>query len=203
MYPDATPADDTDNPRKHYLFEDARFPNALTGIINENGVRYASWEYDAYGRAISSTHNGGIDKYEFEYIDGNTTLVRKYVSDTEYHETVKKHDRYNGSEVVTAVSNSPCTDCIVGDVLKVFDPETGNLMSKTNEKGVVTTYQYDSNHHQILRVEAAGTPQERVVETQWDDAFNKPLRIIEGGQITEYAYDASSKVTSKTVRVVE
>ena len=39
---------------RQYVYGNASFPNALTGIIDENGKRYASWTYDAQGRAISS-----------------------------------------------------------------------------------------------------------------------------------------------------
>jgi YD repeat-containing protein len=42
-------------------------PNALTGITDENGVRYATYQYDASGRAISTEHAGGVNKYSLNY----------------------------------------------------------------------------------------------------------------------------------------
>ena len=30
-----------------YLYENAALPSALTGILDENGKRYATWTYDA------------------------------------------------------------------------------------------------------------------------------------------------------------
>ena len=42
------------------------YAHDLTGIVDENGTRYASWTYDAAGRATSSEHGAfgsGIDKY--------------------------------------------------------------------------------------------------------------------------------------------
>ena len=36
-------------------------PFALTGIIDENGGRYATWTYDPGGRALSSQHGAGAD----------------------------------------------------------------------------------------------------------------------------------------------
>ena len=38
---------------------DTTFPNLLTGIIDENGVRFATWTYDSLARATSSQHAGG------------------------------------------------------------------------------------------------------------------------------------------------
>ena len=41
-------------------------PRALTGIT-ENGVRFSTFKYDCYSRAVSTEHNGGIDKHSFTY----------------------------------------------------------------------------------------------------------------------------------------
>lgn len=59
IYSDDTPGDDTDNPRRSYLYEDSRFPHALTGITDESGQHYATYGYDNNGRAFSSEHAGG------------------------------------------------------------------------------------------------------------------------------------------------
>ena len=66
-YPDETPNNLTDNPSIQFLYEDTRFPNHLTGKINEKGVRYASWTYDEEGRAISSEHGQNLEKVELDY----------------------------------------------------------------------------------------------------------------------------------------
>ncbi len=44
-----------------YLYENASYPFALTGIIDENGNRYATWGYDDSGRATSSQLAGGVN----------------------------------------------------------------------------------------------------------------------------------------------
>ena len=51
VYPDTTPTDDTDNPRKTYLYENTTYPNHLTGIVDENGDRFGTYSYDANGKA--------------------------------------------------------------------------------------------------------------------------------------------------------
>jgi len=73
IFPDLTLEDDSDNPRKKYLYENQKFPNHLTGIIDENGDRYATWQYDNRGRAITSEHAHttnaiGQEKVELVYI---------------------------------------------------------------------------------------------------------------------------------------
>ncbi len=50
-----------------YHFEDARFPGALTGK-SFSGVRYSSFAYDSEGRATSTEHAGGVERYGFSYV---------------------------------------------------------------------------------------------------------------------------------------
>jgi len=75
-YPDATPANSADNPKRIYHYENADFPNHLTGITDENGVRYATYAYDANGLAISTEHAQttnptGQEKFELDYQGAN------------------------------------------------------------------------------------------------------------------------------------
>ena len=45
-----------DQTTRRYHYEDTRHPHALTGITDENGDRYATYGYDAMGRAVSTSH---------------------------------------------------------------------------------------------------------------------------------------------------
>ena len=69
IYPDLTPDDNADNPRKVYHYENPDFPKHLTGITDENGDRYASWSYDAQGRANSSEHAQTTNQSGQERVD--------------------------------------------------------------------------------------------------------------------------------------
>ena len=91
IYPDDTLDDDTDNPSRTYHYEDTRFPHALTGITNENGVRFATWAYDEEGRAILSEHADGAERVEFTYNpDGTTTVIDALGQINTYHFQVVK-----------------------------------------------------------------------------------------------------------------
>lgn len=56
-----------DNTSKQYFYELPAFPQALTGITNEANQRYATFSYDALGRAIGTQHAGGADNYQLSY----------------------------------------------------------------------------------------------------------------------------------------
>ncbi len=71
VYPDST-TDTSDNPRRIYHYEDTRFPNNITGITNVDGDRYATFSYNADGRAIESalaptTNSVGQERVQLEY----------------------------------------------------------------------------------------------------------------------------------------
>jgi len=72
IYPDTTPSDDTDNPRKIYHYDNQDYPNHLTGITDENGERYGNFAYDDDGKAILSelgttTNVVGQEKIELDF----------------------------------------------------------------------------------------------------------------------------------------
>ncbi len=61
---------------RRYVYGDASFPHALTGIVDENGAAFASWAYDAKGRAVSSQHAGGVELTTVAYnADGSSTVT--------------------------------------------------------------------------------------------------------------------------------
>ena len=45
------------------LYEDSRWPLAVSGLIDERGIRLATYRYDDTGRAVLSEHALGADRY--------------------------------------------------------------------------------------------------------------------------------------------
>jgi YD repeat-containing protein len=64
-----------DSKIRTYHYENGGLPKHLTGITDENGARYATWSYDAQGRAISSTHAGGADATTLVYNASSTVVT--------------------------------------------------------------------------------------------------------------------------------
>lgn len=53
----------------------ADLPHALTGITDENGDRYATYQYQADGKAISTGHAKGADLHTLTYGTNSTTVT--------------------------------------------------------------------------------------------------------------------------------
>ena len=67
-----------DTKTKSFVYERADLPWALTGVIDEENKRYATYGYDAEGRATSTEHAGGTNKYVAQW----TTPPRWNISET-------------------------------------------------------------------------------------------------------------------------
>ncbi len=204
IYPDETPADNTDNPRRQYHYEDPNFPHALTGITDENGVRYATWTYDAQGRAISSEHAGGIDKTTLDYTyledaaDPRVTVTNPLGKQTTYHLTT-----IHGVRKVTQVEGHPTASCAGANKAYQYDAN-GNVISKTDWNGVTTTYTYDLDRNlELSRTEAVGTPEERTITTEWHPQYRLPTKVTEPNKITEYSYSPQGQLLNRHEQTIQ
>ena len=183
-----------DTKTRIYHYEDTSFVNALTGITNEDSVRYATWGYDAQGRADSSEHAGGVDNFTLTYnADGTITETNPLGKQTIYTYTV-----INGLRKITKVDGVASTHCPAANKEYTYTAD-GYLQSKTDWEGNVSDYTYDANGLETSRVEAVGTAEERTVTTTWDTSLRLPDVITEAGKTTDYAYDGDGRMTSVTV----
>ncbi|MEW8051814.1 MAG: DUF6531 domain-containing protein [Candidatus Thiodiazotropha sp.] len=185
-----------DNASRQYHYEDPRFPYHLTGITDEKGDRYATWAYDAEGRAILSEHAAGAEQVELVYNpDGTTTVTDAVGSERNYHFIVKQ-----GGIKVDHIEGHRCTTCSSGSTQAYTYDTNGFVASKTDWNGNVTTYIRDFQGRELSRTESSGTPDARTVTTAWDTTLNKPLVITEPDRITEYTYDANGRKLSTNQR---
>jgi YD repeat-containing protein len=159
----------------------ANFFNALTGIVDENGDRYATFQYDSRERVVSTEHSGA-QRYLLSYGAGATTVTDPLGAVRSYGFL-----RVLGTFKNTDISNLPCPSC--GPALQAFEAN-GNVVSQTDWNGNRTVFGYDlARNLETTRTEASSTPQARTVTTQWHPAFRLPVRTAEPLRITSYAYN--------------
>ncbi|QGX39346.1 RHS repeat-associated core domain-containing protein [Permianibacter aggregans] len=180
IYPDETPSNEFDNPRKQFLYEDSRFPSALTGIVDENGSRFASYVYDGERRVIAENHAEIADKVEFEYLNDSTTMVKSYRTANEYHETLYSFYRSHGSDQFRAIEQMPCPGCATGTETREFNDQ-GLLSQITDKNGGLTTVEYHPSGLEHIRTEGLGTPEQKVTITEWNDEHRLPSRLVANG----------------------
>ncbi|HWW69447.1 MAG TPA: DUF6531 domain-containing protein [Duganella sp.] len=178
--------------------------NSLTGIVDENGGRFATWGYDCAGRAISSEHAGGVEKVQISYgarnTDGTqTTTVTSAIGTAAAPATIV---RSYHSKIVLGVSkndalNQPCAGCD-GMLERTYDGN-GNVLSGKDWNGSKTVYTYDSTRNlETSRTEASGTASARTTTTSWHATLRLPIKIAAPLRITTFEYDAAGNVLGKS-----
>ena len=185
-----------DNTVRQYVYNEqtntsnTSLPHALTGIIDESGNRYATWQYDTYGRAISSQHAGGEELTTLAYnADGSTTVtdargnVHSYTLTTQF-----------GLVKPTAVTGVPILN--TGGQAFTYD-SNGFIASRTDWNGNITTYTHDTRGDETSRTEASGTALARTITTVWHPTFHLPTQItapsgVSGvNRVTTFSYDTT------------
>ncbi|MFJ2988638.1 RHS repeat protein [Collimonas sp. NPDC087041] len=184
-----------DNRTRQYVYENTAYLNALTGIIDENGLRFATWSYDSQGNAISSEHAVGVEKVTLTYPTAANTIATDAGGATRTYAT----------QVINGIAKAGSINEVCGvncnrSLLMNYDAN-GNVTSRTDYNGAVTTYSYDLIRDlETSRVEASGTAQARTITTAWHATYRLPLQIAEPKLLTTYTYDASGNLLSKTVQ---
>ena len=184
-----------DGKGKTYHYEDTSFPHHLTGITDENNIRFATWAYNANGKAISSEHAGGVERGTFTYNADGTTTVTGALGDTRvYHFEVQ-----NGARVVSQITGDQCTTCGNGHMQSRAYDTNGFLSGYTDWNGNQTALVNNARGLTETRSEAVGKPEERITTTDWHSNFNRPTQITEPGRATGFIYDSSGQLLSRTV----
>jgi len=201
-----------DNSQRQYHYNEAAYinngepcpnaaglPNALTGITDENGVRYAFFKYECDGRAVSTEHIDGIDKYSFIYTGNVDTAVA--TTETDPLGTVRTRKYAQLLSIVQPVSvTQPAPDGKGTVTSSISYDANGNIISRTDFNGITTTYSYDLTRNlETSRTEAAGTAEARTISIDWHPQYRLPLSITELGLKTSYRYDAKGNITQKTL----
>lgn len=177
-----------DGSQRTYLYENPALPNHLTGIMDENSNRYATYGYDPYGRVTLSEHAGGADAVALNYFTEGTTEVtmplgdiRRYSYD-QNRPTFEVQELSDGSGAVTYSRNAD-----------------GWQTERIDARGHISRYTYDE-HHLIQRTEGSGTDEERSFQYSWDNSLNRQTSLAEPGALTAFSYDSEGRLESRTIQ---
>jgi RHS repeat-associated protein len=186
-----------------YLYENPSFPKALTGMVDENNTRSATYAYDAQGRAISSELAGGADKYQVSY--GTSTAagaLNTSATITDPLGTARNYTYSNtaGSLAVTGANVTSNGQMPGADAASRVQNAQGLIDSETDYLGVQTMFTWDATRKLPLSTtRAAGRPEAQTTNTTWHPTLRLPTSIIETGRTTNYTYDSAGNRLSQSV----
>ena len=121
-----------------FLYENPIYVSALTGIVDEEGQRYATYTYDSQGRATRTEHSGGVNTYTIAFNADGSSAVTDPLGTTR---------TFGYSLVVNAIKrigiSQPCTTCGDGAQANTYDG-SGNVASRTDFNNKKVCYAYDT-----------------------------------------------------------
>ena len=173
-----------DAPQKSFVYGEGS--NLLTGIIDELGKRYATWEYDAQGRGILSEHAGGVERVSINRDPFGTVVT----------DSLGNQQRYQFSKVVDQPKlvrqDKPAGSGCYASVAKLEYDASGNVNKRIEFDGSVTEFTYDQARKLLISKREASNDSAftRVSQTIWHDVLPLPLKRATAKMLTTYEYDA-------------
>lgn len=199
-------------------------PNAMTGLVDENGVRYASWAYDCMARVTTSVLAGNVNKVTLAHGSAaagvyssttNTTNITYTYGDSSSPKSTSSisygYKLVNGTTIPNYIGTN-CIEC--GPVTAWSYDANGNVTSRKEWNNNATCYAYDlSRNLETTRIEGVDAYNSscsaawsatslaaplRKISTQWHATYRLPVKIAEPLKLTTYSYDATGNLLTKT-----
>ncbi|HEV2679454.1 MAG TPA: DUF6531 domain-containing protein, partial [Rhodanobacter sp.] len=145
------------------LTSGANLPNAMTGIIDEKGVRYETTTFDSTGRATSSTFAGAVGTTQVTYnADGTSSVTFPLGHTANFGLTTA-----DGLGRVGTL-DQPCgPDCGQPWRTRTYD-SNGYPASYTDFNNITTQVSYDAYGLLNQQIDALGTNNQRTTATSWN-----------------------------------
>lgn len=177
-----------------YLYENPAMPFALTGVINENGNRSASWTYDALGRALSSALGGGVGKTSVFYNDADGT---RSVTNSLGAVEVIHFATMQGVRKIIRIDRL-ATDTTVAASRAFGYDNNGFLANQYDWNTNITEFKNDNRGLATAINEAIGAPVARNTVIENHATFRLPIKSIRPGKTQSLNYDGNAHLTNRT-----
>ncbi|WP_177176971.1 RHS repeat-associated core domain-containing protein [Faunimonas pinastri] len=184
-------------PAVSYKYENATYPYALTGVVDENGKQFASWNYTDTSLAERSENAGGVNSTTFSYSlnssgTGTVLVTNPLGKQSTYHIGYVGNVGKVTSITTAATAHTPATT-------ESFTYDTnGFVASHTDRDGHVTRYTNNSRGQTTAETDGYGTAAARTINTTWDANLHVPTEVTEPGLTRTFQYDASGRLTQRT-----
>ncbi|PCI78323.1 MAG: hypothetical protein COB20_06795 [SAR86 cluster bacterium] len=177
-----------DNPFRQYHYE-SNLLDPLTGITDENGDRFATWNYAGGGFAVSSEHAGGVGRVDLNYTKIETGVLEVTDIGPLGKELKTTFIEILDERLITQIERAASATSPAATRTFTYDVN-GYPASQSDWNGNLTNFVHDSRGLELSRTEGVGTAAERTLSTTWHPIFRKPTEVVEPGRTTSFAYDS-------------
>jgi YD repeat-containing protein len=186
-----------------------RWPQAVTGITDETGVRYGTYAYDAQGRVTRSELSGGAERLDFAYTTDATGKPTTTVIDYSGAGGAATSRTYTVTDIANvrypASLTAPCSLCGSTQQASTYDAN-GNPTKQIAHDGSITFIAYDAKGRETERASFPSSYQSattrpalaaasKVISTKWHATFNLPTQVAEPNKTTANTYNAKGLLT--------
>jgi RHS repeat-associated protein len=183
---------------RSYHYEDSERHYLLSGITNEDGVRYVTWKYDPItGRPISSEGVAGADKVQVTYNTPTQVSVKENGVTQIYNFSAAD---INTPPKLQSVDNPSANASLCsGENGTTFVQDAYGLIQTTDVKGNVVDYIRDNLGREIQKIESKGTEFEKITTTDYHPQFNAISKVTEPDKVTTFNYDDRGNILEKRI----
>jgi RHS repeat-associated protein len=189
-----------DGKTRQYVYENPTFKYALTGVIDENGARYATYGYDVQGRANLSEHAGGADRVAVAFDDApqaRRSIVTDALGVIRTYDYALSGGVYKHKKVTRACSGCPT----IVESETIYD-SNGAVSAIHDANRVFTRLGQDDRELFTYESRNDGNGTQSLVSSmQWHATFRLPTVIAVGDVRHNFAYDAVGNLTRKATTV--
>lgn len=192
-----------DGKTRQYLYNESNLtgggnlPAAMTGIVDENGVRVEDTAFDGTGRATSTQFAGGAGRVAIQYNADGT-------SDVTYPLGTVSHQGYATVQGLFRVAtvDKPCGECGQPYASRTYDANA-RPATYTDFNGNVRATTFDANGLLTQQIDGRGSSDQRTIDTTWNATLRVPLlrtvKDASGALVRKegWAYNASGQVTAQ------
>jgi RHS repeat-associated protein len=193
-----------DGKTRLYQYGISSFAHLLTSVIDENAQLLSSYSYDSFGRAIETTKQGGVDRFQVNYGSATGNQISS-ATITDPLGTARTYNyATNLSQLAVTLSDKPSSHGLRDAYWRVQD-SLGFVAFELDFQYIYTTYEWDTTRRlKTSETRAAGRPEQQTTSITWHPTFRLPTQIIEqgatGGAIktTNYTYDSLGNLLTQT-----
>lgn len=180
-----------DGSTREYHYENTVWPHHLTGLSDRRGTRFATWRYDAEGRAITSERAGGVERVSIVHPDPKEAA--------------------SGAQVETRVTNSLGEESVFGwrrpspDADPQLLASSGAGCATCPPTGVDYTYDTEGRLESATRTGAGNAVGLGRIDYRYDEAGRlvERLRTTPDGESTRlegFEYEGDALMPRRTLR---
>jgi RHS repeat-associated protein len=178
----------------YYSYGAKNQPSALSSIYDEDGNIFATWTYDANGRAISSQLGNGANMSTIFYNDKNgSRIVTNALGLAESYQFTM----LQGVPKLTEVDRLATATVPAATTAYSYDTN-GYIASISDWNTNLTMIVNDIHDQPLISSEAIGTPAERTATISYLTNFHLPLQIVAPRKTTSFTYDNFGNMLTRT-----